>query len=276
MHVLTLECDEADKDRLIAELYALGTNGVLEEELPGGKIELQAYFSSSFPATDFTAWSPHWAPADETNWARKIMEDWEPALVGERWFLVPDWKDDPTPAGRIRLEVRPGVALGTGYHPTTQMCLEAMERLLRPEHCFFELGCGTGILCQAASLLGARRLIASDIDPQAAEAARLNLERAGVEAALFNGSVEAVRPGAADFIAANISADALVNLLHELERCLRASGIAVLSGFPPERRDEVSVTYSAAGFTMLNSADRGEWSCVTLQLGESRHNARGD
>ncbi len=265
MHVLRLECAAGEKDFLIADLYSRGTAGIIEEDLPGGRAVLRAFFRERFPADDLAGHSPAWEPAGETNWVRRVMDNWDPLLVGKRFFLVPDWRDDPTPEGRIRLEVRPAMTLGTGYHATTQMCLEIMEQHLKPGDRFLDLGAGSGILSHAAWLLGERPIIAVDIDPEATKAAAGNLTRAGVPASLFTGSTRALSTDCADFLVANISAEGLIELCAEIRRCLSPRGIAVLSGFPPARAGEVRCCYETAGFRVLGSDERQDWACLTVE-----------
>ena len=124
--------------------------------------------------------------------ARDLLQ---PMEVGARFYLVPEWRDDPTPAGRFRIEVNPGMAFGTGVHETTRLCLEALEQYLRPGMRVLDVGTGSGILASAAALLGAERVYACDIDPVAVEIAGMG----------FVGSVDAVAAGAADVVMANIS-----------------------------------------------------------------------
>jgi len=265
MHILRLVCPAGAAERVVAELYSLGTKGIIEGDPSGGQVALQAFFDEVFAAGEFAGYDARWEPADETNWARLIMESWDPLLVGERFFVVPDWRDDPTPGGRIRLEVRPGLALGTGYHATTQMCLEAMEMHLRTGDRFLDLGAGSGILSHAAWLLGERAIFAADIDPQAIESARDNLGRAEVPIELIEGSTSSLGDGCADFAVANISAGGLIELGTEIHRCLSGTGIAVLSGFPPERSDDVQLGYELDGFFLIDSDKRDEWACLVMK-----------
>jgi len=265
MYVLTLRCPESDAERLVAELYARGTSGIEERPAGGGEVELRACFREPFPPQEFERYAPAWAPADPTNWAERIMRDWEPVLVGTRFFVVPDWRPDPTPPGRIRLPVRPGLALGTGYHPTTQMCLEAMERRLRPGGRFLDLGCGAGILSHAAHLLGAGRILALDIDPQAIESARENLARAGAPALLVLGSAECLASAQADFLAANISGETLVTLAETLTRLAAPAAHAVLSGFPPDLAPAVAGAYRRWRWRILDAPERQGWAALLLE-----------
>ena len=268
MYVLTLRCPEPEAERLVAELYARGTAGIEERPAGPGVVELRACFHERFPAAEFGRYSPEWAPADPTNWAERIMRDWKPILVGERFFIVPDWRPDPTPPGRIRLPVRPGLALGTGYHPTTQMCLEAMERRLRPGDRFLDLGCGAGILSHAAHLLGAGLILAADIDPQAVESARENLARAGVPARLVLGSADCLAPARWDLLAANIAGDTLLELARAITGLAAPAGRAVLSGFSPELAGTVAAAYRDQGWRPLETNEREGWAAVTLERGD--------
>jgi len=265
MHVLTLTCPEGEVEILVAELYARGTTGIEEHPAGRGSVELRACFRERFPADEFARYGPAWSPADPTNWARKIMQEWEPTLVGERFFIVPDWRHDPTPPGRIRLEVHPGLALGTGYHPTTQMCLESMERKLRRGDRFLDLGCGAGILSHAAHVLGAARILAVDVDPQAIESARENLARSGVPALLVLGSADCLAPGWVDFLAANISGEIFIRLAPTITSLMAPAGRAVLSGFPPDFFPQLERTFAARQWRVVSVNQREGWAAVTLE-----------
>lgn len=265
MQALILETSPEDKDRLIADLWERGATGFIEHEEASDRILLEAFFREPFPVHAYAAWNARWETVEEVNWVRLTMESFAPIEVGERFFVVPDWRDDPTPPGRLRLEIRPGLALGTGYHPTTQMCLEAMERRLVAGQAFFDVGAGSGILAQAAALLGARRIIACDIDEQAVEAAQENLARAGIAALLFQGSADAVVDRAADFVAVNISPGATIALAREIARVLRREGLAVLSGFEPSRIEEVASAARAAGLEPLETTARDGWAAILVR-----------
>jgi len=261
---LRLESRDDERDILIARLWELGTTGIVQEDHPGGRTTLRAFFRAPFPADEFLLWNGSWEQEEEKNWARVVMESWEPIAVGKKLYVAPDWRDDPTPEGRIRLVIHPGNAFGTGYHATTQMCLEALERLLRPADTVFDFGCGAAILAQAAGLLGATRILACDIDPEATAAALENLGVAGVAAGLFTGSAGAVRNGSIGLVLANITAETLIAAAAEIQRLLAPGGRAVLTGFVPERRQEVTEALQSKGLTRLSSDSRDGWACETL------------
>jgi ribosomal protein L11 methyltransferase len=265
MQALLLACRSEDKDRLVAELWEQGTAGIIEHERPADQFLLEAFFRRPFPLDSWRDWNAHWEPVEDVNWARLVMESWEPIVVGSRFFVVPDWRQDPTPPGRLRLEVRPGLALGTGYHPTTQMCLEAMERHFTAGKRFLDVGAGSGILAHAARLLGAGQVVACDVDLQAVESAVGNLERTRVPALVFAGSVTALAAGSADFLAANISPDTVITMIPKMARVLAPGGHAVLSGFEPHHLDSVRTAAATTGFETLESITRDAWACVVAQ-----------
>jgi ribosomal protein L11 methyltransferase len=248
MHVLLLEFAEADKDRLIAELWERDTRGIIEE----GRV-LRAFFDQPFDASPWPG--ARWEPAEDRDWVEVAQSQWEPVLVGSRFFLAPAWRSDPTPPGRLRLEMQPGQACGTGWGPATQLALEAMESRLRPGMAVLDLGTGSGILAVAAVRLEAGRVFACDIDFEAACAARERFHRESIPVGLFAGSLRAVRDGAVDFIVANINAEALVSLAPEIDRILKPGGGAVLTGFPGRHLKRVREACHGRGTVV----EKGEW-----------------
>ena len=215
MFSLFLHCAPDEEDLVTAELWEQNTAGVVDE--PGG---LRAFFEDDQRAPEmlrcFYNLSPQFRMESETDWEQVSRDAWPPMLVGERFFLVPPWRDDPAPPGRLRLEIHPGMACGTGRHPATQLCLEAMERYIRPGSTVLDVGSGSGILSAAARLLGASQVIACDIDHDAVEIARQR-----VDVPFFTGSIDAVRSNSADVIVANINSETIERLHDEFERVRR-------------------------------------------------------
>src|SRR5271155_701674 len=145
------------QDRL-AELYEAEISGIVEHD---GYLE--AFFENRETAERFG--EP--VECDHTDWAQHTYDAWPPILVGEKFFVVAPWRADPTPPGRIRLEINPGLQCGTGQHPCTRLCLEAMERVIQPGDSVLDVGSGSAILSLAAKLLGAGRVVACDLDEDA-------------------------------------------------------------------------------------------------------------
>jgi ribosomal protein L11 methyltransferase len=200
---------------LLADLYEAGTLGVIEHE---GWVE--AFFDDRESAARFG--EPVEAP--DVDWVKQTEDAWPPVLVGEKFFLVAPWRTEPAPEGRFRLEINPGMQCGTGQHPCTQKCLEAMERIVKPGDSVLDVGSGSGILSVAAKLLGAGKVISCDIDPEAS--------------ADFVGSVDAVRDASFDVVVANINEEVIGKMLPDFRRVAKHR---ILSGFQD---------------------DEGQWTCV--------------
>ena len=215
------------EDYLVAELWELGTQGIVEEE--GG---IRAFFDGrSNPVSwlaRFAEFSPELRHEALTDWSQISRDAWPPLDIGERFFLVAPWSTHPTPAGRLRLEINPGMACGTGRHPCTQLCLEAIGRYVRLGDLLIDIGTGSGILSAAALLVGAGRVVACDIDPQAV---RIASERTD-DPHLFIGSADAIRSASADVVVANIDAATIEGIAPELARVLKPASTLILSGFP--------------------------------------------
>jgi ribosomal protein L11 methyltransferase len=223
MFSLELCCEPEQKDLLIAELWERGCEGIVEL----AEDRLRVFFDDQ---ADREALLGHFGgdarEEDDTDWVRHARDLWQPILAGSRFFLVPEWLDDPTPEGRYRIEINPGQAFGTGVHETTQLCIEALERHVQPGRVVLDVGTGSGILAQVAELLGASRVFACDNDPIAVEVARGNVRYAHV----FAGSVDAVRENVADVVIANINPEILAVLAPYLRKALRPGGVLLLSG----------------------------------------------
>jgi ribosomal protein L11 methyltransferase len=217
--------DPADYDTTLADLWEAGTLGVTEEH---GFIE--AFFADRDVAARFG--TPELAP--DRDWVAETQAAWPPLLVGKKFFVVAPWCDDLTPAGRFRLEINPGQQCGTGQHPCTQKCLEAMERLIHPGTSVLDVGSGSGILSVAAKLLGATRIIACDIDPDASRP----MENMDNFVPFFIGSIDAVRNNSFDVVVANISEEVIGDWLPDFKR---VAPIRILSGFQDENGEWTAV-----------------------------------
>jgi ribosomal protein L11 methyltransferase len=257
MFSIEIECPPEENDILVAELWAAGSGGIVE--LDNGS--LRAFFEDSADraalAERFHAVSSR--REEERDWVEMSRANWEPLLVGERFFLVPEWRSDPAPEGRFRIVVNPGMAFGTGLHETTQLCLEALETYARPGVPVLDVGTGAGILAQAAGLLGADPVWACDVDPEAVEIARGN---AGPN--LFIGSVDAVRSRAAGVIAANINPETIARLAPELLRCLRPGGVALVSGFERHEAAAVAAELERCGGAVREVGHKRSWALLVV------------
>jgi len=195
----------------------------------------------------------------EQNWVQLTQAQFEPIRVSARLWIVPSWHEAPDPDALV-LVLDPGMAFGTGSHPTTRLCLEWLERVVTPGVSLLDYGCGSGILAIAAAKLGATEVIGVDIDSQAVTAARQNAERNAVSAR-FDDSAQPIT-GQFDIVVANILANPLKALAPAIAGHVRAGGRLALSGILAEQAEELIAIY--APYIPLGVADTREgWVCLT-------------
>lgn len=196
---------------------------------------------------------------EEQNWVQLTQSQFDPIRVSDRLWIVPSWHETPDP-GAINLILDPGMAFGTGSHPTTRLCLEWLERNVAAGDSVLDYGCGSGILAIAAARLGAAQVAGVDIDPQAVEAARANAERNGVIAHFADSAVPVA--GEYDLVVANILSNPLRVLAPAICAHVRPGGRLALSGILREQADEIIALY--AQWLPLTVADtREDWVCLS-------------
>jgi ribosomal protein L11 methyltransferase len=266
MFSIEFECERKDKDFTIAELWDAGCAGILELSEWDDLASLKVFFDDDSRQIELLKrFGGEASPADNRDWVAFAREHLKPIEVGQRIFICPEWRDDATPVGRIRIDVNAGLAFGTGAHETTRLCLQAIERSLRPGMTVVDIGAGSGILAEAAVKLGAGRVYASDTDPEAVAAARENFARAGVEVTLREGSTELFIDHLADLIVANISPAWIADLAPEWLRILKADGRGVFSGFEAADVPQVAKALQNAGAQVVSELAEGEWRLLEIQ-----------
>jgi ribosomal protein L11 methyltransferase len=197
------------------------------------------------------------APVEEKDWNRAWMDRFEPLRFGERLWIVPSWFEPPSPEA-VNILLDPGLAFGTGTHPTTRLCLEWLDAHPPQDTTVVDYGCGSGILAIAAAKLGAARVVAVDNDPQALLATRENAKLNEVGERIEANAPEERMEAAADLLVANILAKPLIELEPRFAKRLRAGGTVVLSGVLSEQAQEVIQAY-AAHFAMHPPAELEGW-----------------
>jgi ribosomal protein L11 methyltransferase len=268
MFSIDLECKQADKEMMIADLWEAGSNGIVELEDWDDLARLRAFFDNDNHQTALLErFGGEANPADTRDWVAFAREYLQPMEIGERIFVIPEWRDEPTPEGRFRVVINAGLAFGTGAHETTRLCLEAIERHLRPGATLVDVGTGSGILSEVAVRLGAGRVFASDTDPEAVAVARENFERAGVAVPVFTGSADAVARGVADVIVANISPAWIAELAAEWVGILKPDGVAILSGFEAADIPVVSAALVKAGARVDGEFGELDWRMLEVRRG---------
>jgi ribosomal protein L11 methyltransferase len=198
----------------------------------------------------------------EEDWAESWKAFFWPEKVSAHFVVKPTWRDYTAQTGEIVIDIDPGMAFGTGAHPSTALCLGLMERLLRPGDRFLDVGTGSGILMVAADRLGAAVLHGVDNDPLAVAIARDNLKRNAVDAArwkVWAGDLAQDVAATYSFVAANIYAAVIMNLLDHLGTVMAPEGRFVCSGIVSDQEDMVQEALTVHGFEILAREERESW-----------------
>jgi ribosomal protein L11 methyltransferase len=180
----------------------------------------------------------------DQDWVRATQAQFAPIRITERLWILPSWCQ-PVDADAVNLILDPGLAFGTGSHPTTRLCLRWLARQLSPGDTLLDYGCGSGILAVAGARLGAQRVVGTDVDPQAIAASRANAAAHGVAATfVLPDALAAAAPAAFDVVVANILANPLLLLAPALAARVRAGGRLLLSGILMPQADAVIAAYA--------------------------------
>lgn len=202
---------------------------------------------------------------EDKDWEREWMQHYQPMSFGRRLWVCPSWLEPPEP-GAVNLLLDPGLAFGTGTHPTTALCLAELDGMALDAQCVVDYGCGSGILAVAALKLGAHRALGVDNDPQALVATRDNANRnsiqaAALEVALPGGFDRANWRGQASVVIANILAGPLVELSDTLLEFLKPGGTLLLSGLLENQASALCDSY-ADRIALCVASEKDGWVCL--------------
>ena len=218
------------------------------------RAQLAAFFGTGLPPVRFE-------PLEDQVWERAWIEHFQPMAFGKRLWIYPSWAEVPDD-GSVVLRLDPGLAFGTGTHPTTALCLEWLDAQNMQGKTVIDYGCGSGILAIAALLLGAQSAIGYDNDPQALTATKDNAEQnhcaEKLQMKLVETKGETIREQA-DVVLANILAGPLRELAPLIAPLVKPGGDLVLSGILAEQAEEVMAAYRTLGFGFETPAIREEW-----------------
>ncbi len=266
------------------------SNFLIERGSPGVVIkrgEVQAFFARPIKASTLkrdiqrfvrgikeiypgiTERSLRWRILKERNWNTAWRRFFSPQKVGKSFWIGPPWIAPPSMTDRKVITIEPGMAFGTGTHPTTCGCLEFLEQvvsLLAPENMTaLDVGTGSGILAIALAKLGVGRVWAIDNDPVALKAAKVNMRRNHVQKAVrIVGSDVGKLKGTFNVVVANLTAETLIALSGTLQERVSAKGYLILSGILGSKVKEVRLCFASMGLTLVDEKKKGSW--ITLLL----------
>ncbi|WP_025728322.1 50S ribosomal protein L11 methyltransferase [Atopobacter phocae] len=210
-------------------------------------------------------------PLKAADWQDGWKEFYKPIALTRFMAIVPEWEEAfETEDFPIQLRLDPGLAFGTGSHPTTQLCLLALEQYIRPQVTVCDVGSGSGILSIAAAALGADKVFSYDIDPSTSqiikENARLNPNSDRIFASEGNLLTKQTEP--VDIIVANILAGILELMADDAKRLLKPEGRLILSGIIGAKKQQVAKAFEAVGFELEQSMEKNDWHCLVFKHGE--------
>lgn len=213
---------------------------------------------------------PHIRFLAETDWAEAWKSHYTVLHIGDRLVIKPTWRDYTPQPGDLVIALDPGLAFGSGLHPTTRLCLESLEDHLRPGQTVLDVGTGSGILAIAAARLGASRVLALDTDPLAVQVARENLVRNQVQS-IVQAEVDAIsaisRQATYDLVVANILAETIIELAPALASSLTSPGILIVSGIILEHSQAVITSLHEHGLSVIDQRVDDEWIALIAHQG---------
>lgn len=201
---------------------------------------------------------------NEEEWATAWKKYYKPVRVGNHFYIAPAWENFvPEDAGRRVIELDPGMAFGTGTHPTTVLCIEALEKYLPENAKLLDIGTGTGVLSIASAKLGARHVDAVDLDAVAVQSARINVKLNHVQdvVSVSQNNLSDSIDGQYQVIVANLLAELVIRLADENVACLldHDDGVLITSGIIKPKKDQVTEALSRSGLRVIEEMDSGDW-----------------
>lgn len=209
------------------------------------------------------------------DWANNWKQYFHPMEVGEKLLIKPMWEDLDKPTDRLVFNINPGMSFGTGSHYTTQLCIEAIEKYIKPGDKMLDLGCGSGILSIISLMLGASEAVAVDIDPNAADTAYENADMNNIDKShykVLTGNVVTdpdiqaeISKNRYEVVAANIVADVIIGLAPKAREYMKEGGVFITSGIISDREEDVKNALSENGFEIVSVQRRKDWVSIVCR-----------
>jgi len=198
---------------------------------------------------------------DEEDWATSWKKYYKPVQISERFWIKPSWEEIPENNQQLVIELDPGMAFGTGTHPTTILCIKALEEVIKGGEEVIDVGCGTGVLSIAAAKLGAKNVLALDLDSVAVESAGQNIAINSVDNRVRvrqNNLLEGIDQQV-EVIVANILAEVILRFIDSAKGLLKEKGYFITSGIINTKADLVREALEEAGFRIVKKLDQEDW-----------------
>lgn len=202
----------------------------------------------------------------EEDWANNWKQYYKPVKITDKIVIKPIWEKYEKTDEELIIELDPGMAFGTGTHETTRMCIEALDKYVKPNLTVFDVGCGSGILSIASAKLGAKHVVGVDLDPVAVDSSNENIsfnDLNNIE--ILEGNLLDVVDGKADIVVANIIAEIICVLTKDVKKALNDGGIFITSGIIHDRVDMVKEKFAECGFEIIEINKDGEWNCIVAK-----------
>ena len=207
--------------------------------------------------------------ADDSEWKDNWKAYFKPARISDRIVVKPTWESYERNGDELIIEIDPGMAFGTGTHPTTSLCVKLLEKYIEsPEDVVLDVGCGSGILSIASALLGVKKTVGVEIDPVAVDVARENVERNRLadRVEVLRGDLTKGLDLKADIVVANLMADLVMMLSADVAKHLRGKSVYISSGILIEKQEQVAGAIRDCGFRILEILEEGEWCAIAAAL----------
>jgi ribosomal protein L11 methyltransferase len=202
---------------------------------------------------------------NEEEWATAWKKYYNPVKISEKFTIVPTWEEyTPVSSDELIIELDPGMAFGTGTHPTTVMCIQALERTVQREDHVVDVGTGSGVLSIASALLGAKNVQALDLDEVAVQSARLNIKLNKVHENVTvsqNNLLDGI-DGPVDVVVANILAEVILRFVGDVARVVKKDGYFIASGIIQQKRQVVTDAIIEEGFTIEETMVMEDWVAI--------------
>lgn len=224
----------------------------------------EEFLSRGLTDEELGSWDFELEEKKSEDWSQKWKEKWDVTHVTDKIAVVPDWIDYVSKKGEVIIKLEPGCAFGTGTHQTTQLCMKALEKYMKPNDKVADIGMGSGILSVLAKKLGASYVYGCDTDDTVIEVAKENAKKNGVDAIFELGTADKVNEKF-DFVCANILHFVLAEIMGDLKNLMKKGAIMSLSGILDEKKQMVIDAYEKENLELIEEIHQDQWTSFVVK-----------